>query len=83
MLEDPALREQAAQEFVRFELSISKVHVDLDDMEKRLANPSAFMPFAACEIVYMLADGFSPTRCSPREPEEARRHRHPHRARPE
>lgn len=58
MLHDPALRERAAQEFVRFELSISKVHVDQEDMEKRLEDPSAFMPFAACEIAYMLADGF-------------------------
>ena len=58
MLEDAELRETAAQEFVRFELSISKVHVDEEDMEKRLANPSAFMPFAACEIIYMLEDGF-------------------------
>ncbi len=58
MLQDPALREPAAQEFVRYELSISKVHVDVDDMETRLATPSAFMPFAACEIVYMLAEGY-------------------------
>lgn len=58
MLEDPALRDQAAREFVRYEMSISKVHVDLDGIEGRLADPSAFMPFAACEIVYMLADGF-------------------------
>lgn len=58
MLEDPALRERAAREFVRYELSISKVHVDLDDMEARLTDPSAFMPFAACEIVYMLAEGY-------------------------
>ncbi|MEN0062340.1 MAG: prolyl aminopeptidase [Myxococcota bacterium] len=58
MLEDDGLREPAAQEFVRYELSISKVHLDVDDMEKRLANPSAFMPFAACEIVYMLANGY-------------------------
>jgi proline iminopeptidase len=60
MLADPALRERAAQEFVRYELSISKVHLDVDDMEARLANPAAFMPFAACEIVYMLADGYLP-----------------------
>ena len=58
MLEDPELRERAAQEFVRYELSISKVHVDVDDMEARLADASAFMPFAACEIVYMLAEGY-------------------------
>jgi len=58
MLADHALREQAAQEFVRYELSISKVHLDLDDMEQRLGDPMAFMPFAACEIIYMLADGF-------------------------
>jgi proline iminopeptidase len=60
MLEDPSLRERAAQEFVRYELSISKVHLDVDDMEARLADPSAFMPFAACEILYMLADGYLP-----------------------
>jgi proline iminopeptidase len=58
MLADATVREQAAQEFVRYELSISKVHLDTDDMEKRLADPMAFMPFAACEVVYMLADGF-------------------------
>ncbi|MEM9075142.1 MAG: prolyl aminopeptidase [Myxococcota bacterium] len=58
MLEDTALREEAAQEFVRFELSISKVHVDLDGMDARLEDPSAFMPFAACEIVYMIREGF-------------------------
>lgn len=58
MLEDPALRERAAQEFVRYELSISKVHVDVDDMEARLVEPSAFMPFAACEIIYMLEEGY-------------------------
>jgi len=58
MLEDPQLRERAAQEFVRYELSISKVHLDVDDMEARLATPSAFMPFAACEIIYMLAEGY-------------------------
>ncbi len=58
MLNDTALREKAAQEFVRYELSISKVHIDQDDLEARLQNPSAFMPFAACEIVYMLARGF-------------------------
>ncbi len=58
MLNDASLREQAAQEFVRYELSISKVHVDSTAMETTLSNPSAFMPFAACEIVYMLADGF-------------------------
>jgi len=58
MLEDPALRETAAQEFVRYELSISKVFVDLDGMDARLADASAFMPFATCEVVYMLADGF-------------------------
>lgn len=61
MLDDPALRSEAAQEFVRYELSISKVHVDVDDMERRLADPSAFMPFAACEIVYMLAEGYLPS----------------------
>lgn len=60
MLEDPALRERAAQEFVRYELSISKVHLDVEDMERRLADPAAFMPFAACEIVYMLAEGYLP-----------------------
>lgn len=58
MLEDPELREEAAQEFVRYELSISKVHVDQDEMEARLQDSSAFMPFAACEIVYMLAGGY-------------------------
>jgi len=58
MLEDPALREEAAQEFVRYELSISKVHVDPADIEVQLADPSAFMPFAACEVVYMLAEGY-------------------------
>jgi len=58
MLEDSELRERAAQEFVRYELSISKVHVDLDGMDQRLATPSAFMPFAACEVVYMLAEGY-------------------------
>lgn len=58
MLADPALREQAAQEFVRYELSISKVHVDAASVAQTLAEPAAFMPFAACEIVYMLADGF-------------------------
>lgn len=58
MLKDPGLREPAAQEFVRYELSISKVHVDVEDVKTRLANPSAFMPFAACEIVYMLAEGY-------------------------
>ena len=61
MLEDGELRERAAQEFVRYELSISKVHLDVEDMERRLADPSAFMPFAACEIVYMLAEGYLPT----------------------
>lgn len=61
MLEDPALREEAAQEFVRFELSISKVHVDIDDIESQLADPARFMPFAACEIVYMLAEGYLET----------------------
>ena len=61
MLDDPDLRERAAQEFVRFEMSISKVHVDLEDLERRLAVPTAFMPFAACEIVYMLAEGYLPT----------------------
>ncbi len=58
MLEDPELREQAAQEFVRYELSISKVHLDADEMEARLAKPSAFMPFAACEIIYMVDEGY-------------------------
>lgn len=58
MLQDPELRERAAAEFVRFELSISKVHLDINDMEQRLADPAAFMPFAACEVVYMLAGGF-------------------------
>lgn len=58
MLEDPALRERAAQEFVRFEVSISKVHVDHAAMETLLETPQAFMPFAACEIVYMLAEGY-------------------------
>lgn len=58
MLDDPDLRERTAQEFVRFEISISKVHVDTSGMEKTLADPMAFMPFAACEIVYMLAGGF-------------------------
>lgn len=58
LLEDPELRERAAQEFVRYELSISKVHVDTQAMEHTLANPAAFMPFAACEIIYMLAEGF-------------------------
>ena len=61
MLNDPALRSEAAQEFVRYELSISKVNVDVADMEQRLATPSAFMPFAVCEIVYMLAEGFLPS----------------------
>lgn len=61
MLEDPALRERAAQEFVRYELSISKVHLDVEDMERRLATPSAFMPFAACEVIYMLAEGYLPS----------------------
>lgn len=60
MLEDPELRERAAQEFARYEWSISKVHIDAEEMEKRLATPSAFMPLAACEIVYMLAEGFLP-----------------------
>lgn len=58
MLDDPGLREDAAREFVRYELSISKVHPDLDGLHARLEDPSAFMPFAACEIIYMLADGF-------------------------
>lgn len=61
LLADPTLREQAAQEFVRYELSISKVHLDVDDMEARLADPAAFMPFAACEIIYMLAEGYLPS----------------------
>lgn len=58
MLNDPVLREEAAKEFVRYEVSISKVHIDHAANEKLLKNPSAFMPFAACEIVYMLEEGF-------------------------
>lgn len=61
MLRDPGLREQAAREFVRFELSISKVFPDLDGMDARLADASAFMPFAALEIAYMLGEGFLPS----------------------
>lgn len=61
LLDDPALRERAAQEFVRFELSISKVHVDQVGLEQTLATPAAFLPFAACEIVYMLAEGYLST----------------------
>lgn len=58
MLEDPTLRERAAQEFVRYEVSISKVHIDHAGMEAKLQDPSDFMPFAACEITYMLALGY-------------------------
>ncbi len=58
MLDDRELREQAAQQFARYEFSISKVVLDVDDLEARLANPSAVMPFAACEIIYMLAEGY-------------------------
>src|SRR5690606_37417978 len=58
MLEDLDLRERAAQEFVRYELSIRKGHVASDGIADRLADPSAFTPFAACEIVYMLAEGY-------------------------
>lgn len=58
MLQDPKLRTNAAQEFVRFELSVSKVHPNPESMEASLEDPAAFMPFAACEIVYMLEEGF-------------------------
>lgn len=61
LLDDEALRERAAQEFVRYELSISKVHVDAESLEQTLSEPAAFMPFAACEILYMLAEGYLAT----------------------
>ena len=61
LLDDPVLRLRAAQEFVRFELSISKVHLDRSSLEQTLATPAAFVPFAACEILYMLAEGYLET----------------------
>lgn len=60
MLDDPDLREDAAREFVRFELSVSKVHPDLDTIDARLADAAVFMPFAALEIAYMRGDGYLP-----------------------
>ena len=61
LLDDPVLRLRAAQEFVRYELSISKVHLDRASLEQTLATPAAFVPFAACEILYMLAEGYLET----------------------
>lgn len=44
--------------FVGYELSISKTFVDPAVIEEELATPSALIPFALFEVVYMINGGF-------------------------
>jgi proline iminopeptidase len=55
---DPAMQNAAASAFVGYELSISKTFVDPASIEEELATPSALIPFALFEVVYMINGGF-------------------------
>lgn len=55
---DLAMQKAAASAFVGYELSISKTFVDSALIEEELATPSALIPFALFEVVYMINGGF-------------------------
>eukprot|EP01052_Picozoa_sp_SAG31_P076781 SAG31_NODE_36085_length_316_cov_1.437788_1_plen_86_part_01 len=54
---DRQMQNAAASAFVGYELSISKTFVDPASIEEELATPSALIPFALFEVVYMINGG--------------------------
>ena len=55
---DDSQRMEAAKAFAGFEMSISKLHQDPEQLELTLRDPARLVPFAALEEHYMLHSGF-------------------------